>query len=151
MTSFVHDYLITANQLTSFDDNRPKAVRCVHPLVTLLEKLDALRRRVPRTDAAAATFVRHFDDAARVVHGSATLPPLPNFVDVRALADDMVAQRQLASLPSSSDHAFTPAAGERWDAIRAAHAAIAPMFWGSRVTLDDACEAIRRWIAETLE
>jgi hypothetical protein len=151
MTSFVHDYLAAAEQLTSFDDNRPKAVRCVHPLVTLLEKLDALHRRIPRADVAAATFVRHFEDAARVVHGLTKLPPLLDYADVRALADDMVTQRQLASRPSSSDRAFMPAAGERWDAVRAAHAAIAPMFWGSRVTLDDACEAIRSWIAETLE
>jgi hypothetical protein len=151
MTSFVHDYLATTKQLTSFDDNRPTRVRCVHPLVTLVEKLDALHRRVPREDASPATFVRHFEDAARVIHGSAKLPPLPDYVGVGALADEMVAQRQLASLPSSSDLAFMPTAGERWDAIRAAHAAIAPMFWGSRVTLDDACGAIRSWIAETFE
>ena len=47
-------------------DNRPRAVRCVHPIVTLLEKLDALMRRLPREDAAPATFVRHFEDAARI-------------------------------------------------------------------------------------
>ena len=151
MTSFVHDYLAAAKQLKSFDDNRPKGLRCVHPLVTLVEKLDALHRRVPREDAAPATFVRHFEDAARVIQASAKLPPLPDHMGVRALVDEMVAQRQLAALPSSSDRAFMPIAGERWDAIRAAHAAIAPMFWGSRVTLDDACDAIRIWIAETFE
>lgn len=151
MTSFVHDYLTAAKQLTSFDDNRPKAARCVHPLVTLVEKLDALHRRVPREDAAPPTFVRHFEDAARVIHDSAKLPPLPDYVGVGALANEMVAQRQLASLPSSSDRAFMPTAGARWDAIRVAHAAIAPMFWGSRVNLDDACDAIRSWIADTLE
>jgi hypothetical protein len=151
MTSFVHDYLAAAKQLTSFDDNRPKAARCVHPFVTLVEKLDALHRRVPREDAAPATFVRHFEDAAWVVHGRKKLPPLPDHMGVRALVDEMVAQRQLAALPSSSDRAFMPTAGARWDAIRAAHAAIAPMFWGSRVTLDDACDAIRSWIAETFE
>lgn len=34
------------------------AVRCVHPIVTLLEKLDALHRRVPRQEIDPATFVR---------------------------------------------------------------------------------------------
>lgn len=82
MTSFVHDYLAAAKQLGSFDVNRPKAVRCVHPLVTLVEKLDALHRRVPREDAVPATFVRHFEDAARVVHGLAKLPPLSDYVGV---------------------------------------------------------------------
>jgi hypothetical protein len=37
--------------------------------------------------------------AARVVDGLATLPPLPDYVGVRALADEMVAQRQLAAVP----------------------------------------------------
>jgi hypothetical protein len=52
MTSFVHEHLDREGQLGDFDDNRPRAVRCVHPLVTLLEKLDALMRRLPRGDAA---------------------------------------------------------------------------------------------------
>ena len=150
MAAFIHEELVEQGQLSTYDDNRPKQVRCVHPLVTLLEKIDALHRRFPREDASA-TFVRHFEDAARVIQASATLPPMPAYVGVRALADEMMTQRQLASLPSSSDIAFTPTAGERLDAIRAAHAAIAPMFWGPRVTLDDACEAIRSWIAETFE
>jgi len=151
MTSFVHDYLAAAKQLTSFDDNQPTLVRCVHPLVTLVEKLDALHRRFPSNGASPATFVRHFENAARVIQASAKLPPLPDHMGVRALVDEMVAQRQLAALPPSSDCVFIPTAGERWDAIRAAHAAIAPMFWGSRVTLDDPCDAIRSWIADTFE
>ena len=150
MTSFVHDYLAATKQLTSFDDSRPTRVRCVHPLVTIVAKLDALHRRAPRKDVSPATFVRHFEDAARFIHGSAKLPRLLDYVGVGALAEEMVAQRQLASLPLSSDLAFMPTAGERW-AIRAAHAAIAPMLWSSRVTLDDACDAIRIWIAETFE
>ena len=63
----------------------------------------------------------------------------------------MVTLRQLASLPSSSDRAFLSTAGERWDAIRAAQAAIAPMFSGSRVNLNDAGDRIRRWNVETIE
>jgi hypothetical protein len=70
-------------QLTSVDDNWPTRVRCAHPLVTLVEKLDALHRRVPREDASPATFVRHFEDAARVIHGSAKLPLLPDYVGAR--------------------------------------------------------------------
>jgi hypothetical protein len=151
MTSFVHDYLAATKQLPSFDGNRPTGVRCVHPLVTLLEKLDALHRRVSRGDASPATFVRHYEDAARVIRASAKLPPMPDYAGVGALAGEMMAQRQLASLPSSADPAFMPTAGGQWDAIRAAHAAIASMFWGPRVALNDACEAIRRWIAETFE
>ena len=83
MTSFVHDYLAATKQRTSFDDNRPMSVRCVHPLVRLVEKLDALHQSVPREEAAPTTFVRHFEDAARVIHGSAKLPPLPDYASVR--------------------------------------------------------------------
>lgn len=48
LTSFVHDFLERRGQLGGYTDNRPRQVRCVHPLVTLLEKLDALARRYAR-------------------------------------------------------------------------------------------------------
>ena len=35
LTSFVHEYLGATDRLGDYDDNRPRAVRCVHPLVTL--------------------------------------------------------------------------------------------------------------------
>jgi hypothetical protein len=91
--------------------------------------------------------VRHFEDAARVVAAEKELPALTDYVNVRALATEMLGQRQLASLPRASDPAFAPDNGERWGAIRRAHAAIAPMFWGSRLPIEEACEAIRRWLA----
>ena len=74
MTSFVHDDLLAKELLVAFDDNRPKGLRCVHPLVTLLEKLDALHRRFPNERLEAATFVRHFEDAARIIAAERSLP-----------------------------------------------------------------------------
>lgn len=147
MTSFVHDKLVAGGQMTDFTDNRPKRVRCVHPLVTLLEKLDALHRRFPNEKVEPATFVRHFEDAARVIGAEASLPPLPEHAGIRALADDMLAQKQIAALPDSADAAFTPADGPRWDTIRAAHRVIDPMFWGPRVPLVEAGATIRAWTA----
>jgi hypothetical protein len=146
MTSFVHEHLESLGQLGDFTDNRPRAVRCVHPLVTLLEKLDALMRRLPREDAAPATFVRHFEDVARIVRGKAALPPLPDYATVRALADEMLAQKQIAALPSSTHAAFTPKDDERWRAVQNAHDAIDPMFWGPRLSLVDACADVRSWL-----
>ena len=93
MTSFVHDELAAQGQLGSFADNLPRAVRCVHPIVTLLEKLDALHRRVPNEKAEPAAFVRHFEDAARVIRAQSSLPPLPGYEDARALASDMLRQK----------------------------------------------------------
>jgi hypothetical protein len=147
LTSFVHAYLERVGQLASFERNLPAAVRCVHPLVTLLEKLDALHRRALNPNAEPATFVRHFEDAARVIAASKDLPALTDYADVRVLASDMLGQKQLAALPSALDAAFTPDDGERWSAIRRAHNAISAMFWGPRIPIDEACEAIRGWVA----
>ena len=114
MTSFVHEELAALGQLDDFDDNRPRAVRCVHPLVTLLEKLDALHRRVPRTEVAPATFVRHFEDAARIIAGERGLPRLEGYDGPRALAEEMLAERQLAALPSAADEAPSAVAVLGW-------------------------------------
>ncbi len=137
MTSFVHDHLETLGQLGDFDDNRPRAVRCVHPLLTLLEKLEAPMRRLPREDAAPATLVRHFEDVAHIVRAKAGLPPLSDYATVRALADEMLAQKQIAAVPSSTHAAFNPKDDERWHTVQTAHDAIAPMFWGPRLSLVD--------------
>jgi Nucleotidyl transferase AbiEii toxin, Type IV TA system len=150
MTSFIHEELDTLGQLHAFEDNRPRAVRCVHPVVTLIEKLDALHRRVPRGDLPPATFVRHFEDAAHIIAGEADLPALEGYESPRALADEMVARRQVAALPEPGDPAFSPDDSKRFEEIRRAHLAIAPMFWGPRIGIDESCSAIRRWIEERL-
>lgn len=147
MTSFLHETLATSGQLDEFNDNRPRAVRCVHPLVTLLEKLDALHRRFPNDTLAPATFVRHYEDAAHIIGAETRLPALSTYSDLAGLADEMLAQRQLMCLPVSGDPAFSPAPQPRWDGIQKAHGAIAPMFWGARLRLEDACETIRNWVS----
>jgi hypothetical protein len=149
MTSFVHDELERLGQLGEFIDNRPRAVRCVHPFVTLIEKLDALMRRMPREDAPAI-FVRHFEDAARIVRGRALLPELTEYRSARALADEMLTKKQITSLPSPTHPAFAPTDNERWRLVRHAHDAIAPMFWGPRISLADACDDIRGWLADEM-
>lgn len=62
----LHDAI---NLLDEFRDNRAKSVRCVHPLVTLPEKLDALHRGFPNDKVVPAAFVRHYEDAARLIEG----------------------------------------------------------------------------------
>jgi hypothetical protein len=150
MTSFVHDELAFQGHLGSFADNRPKSVRCVHPIVTLLEKLDALHRRVPNEKIEPASFVRHFEDAAKVIKAEPSLPPLIDYEDARALAADMLRERQIAAIRSAADPAFGLAPGPRADAVQAAYTAIDPMFWGPRTALSEACMAIREWIDRSL-
>jgi hypothetical protein len=153
MTSFVHDKLIATGSDENFSDNRPKGVRCVHPIVTLLEKLDALHKRFSNEKFDPAAFVRHFEDAARIIRASDNLPPLMDHAGVHSLALDMNGQgggqKQIGALPSSGDPAFTPMDLPRWKSIRAAHAAIGPMFWGERISVEEACATIRDWIAAT--
>ncbi|RKG94037.1 nucleotidyl transferase AbiEii/AbiGii toxin family protein [Corallococcus terminator] len=147
MTSFVHDELEAQQQLADFKDNRPRAVRCVHPMVTLMEKLDALQKRL-RRNQEPATFVRHYEDAARIIAAEDRLPPLADYPDIRALASEMIRQKQIAPPPGADVHHFLPH-GERRVAIQAAFDAIAPMFWGPRQTLDEAVATICAWLART--
>jgi hypothetical protein len=149
--SLVHDELERLGRLDAYTENRPRGVRCVHPLVTLIEKLDALQRRASIEANEPAAFVRHFEDAARIIEAEASLPALADHADVRALAEDMLAKRQIRALPRSTDPAFALPQGPRTDAIRKASDAIAPMFWGARMSLDAACVAIRAWISTRLE
>ena len=150
-TSFIHNYLDEIGERGNYEDNRPRSVRCLHPLVTLIEKLDGLHRRGRQADRAPATFVRHYEDAAHIIAAARELPALAGYSDVAALADEMRTERQIRQRPASDDPVFTPAADERWQQIQAAHTAIGPMFWGERIALHDACEAIRTWIAIELE
>jgi hypothetical protein len=149
--SHVHDELERLGWLGAYTENRPRDVRCIHPLVTLIEKLDALQRRVSIEENEPATFVRHFEDAALIIEAEAKLPALADHADCRALAEDMLARHQIRALPESHDPAFALPRGPRTDSIRRASDAIAPMFWGARMTLDDACVAIRGWIAKRFE
>jgi len=113
LTSFVHDHLVGLGEMASFDNNRPRAVRCVHPLVTLLEKLDAIQRRFPKATADPATFVRHFEDAARIIDAAPLLPALHGYASPLSLAEDMLAQRQVAARATAADPAFTPLPSSR--------------------------------------
>jgi predicted nucleotidyltransferase component of viral defense system len=149
ISSFVHDYLEARAQLQEFASNRPRGVRCVHPLVTLLEKMDALQKRVP-TARDAADFVRHFEDASRLVRAFQALPQLEDYESPKALAADLQSKRQIKDMPHAGHAAFNPVADDRWSEIRGAYAAIEPMFWGPRVSLEDACADIREWIKTQL-
>jgi hypothetical protein len=148
--SLVHDELERRGRLGAYTENRPRGVRCVHPFVTLIEKLDALSD-VCRSNRSRPAFVRHFEDAARIIEAETSLPPIDGFVDARALAADMLRNRQIRALPRSADPALALLDGPRTDAVRMASDAISSMFWGPRISLDEACLLIREWIAARLE
>lgn len=143
LTSFVHEWLSEKGQLGDFDDNRPAKVRCVHPIVTLMEKLDAILRRY-HGNKDPSTFIRHYEDATRIIRAWDELPPLDG--GFPALAQDMLEQRQIKAFPDESDEALVLPDAERRDDIQTAHDAIAPMFWGERTPLSECSETIRAWL-----
>jgi hypothetical protein len=145
LTSFVHDHLALLGMSDDYIDNRPRAVRCVHPIVTLLEKLDALSRRYNRDVIEADAFVRHYEDAARIIHALDRLPPIET--STLALAEDMLAEKGIAALPNANDPSLMLDDPEKRASVEQAYAKISPMFWGPRVLLDNACPTIRDWVA----
>jgi hypothetical protein len=142
LTSFAHALLRDQGKLQDYDDNQPRGVRCIHPLVTLLEKLEAISRRFEAGHDPAA-FARHYEDAARIIRG--TLPDLE--AGPAELYKQMHDTRDLRRDIQAGDPAFLPSDGEHWAAVEKAHAEIGHMFWGDRVPIAEACEAIRDWIA----
>lgn len=145
ITSFVHDHLHRLGLSEAYADNRPTAVRCVHPVVTLLEKLDALTRRYGRATIEADAFVRHYEDAAHIVRAMAQLPS--SGVRVPALIREMLADRDLAAPPTASAPALLLDDPDKRAELEQAHARIAPMFWGPRLSLDEACRILREWVS----
>ncbi len=146
LSSFVHDYLDTQGMLDDYDQNRPRAVRCVHPIVTLLEKLDAMARRYSRDPVDANTLVRHYEDAAQIIR---SLNRLPNIeMTLVELALDMVAERDVRTLPRPDDAALQLADPKKRKVVDTAYNEIAPMFWRPRISLDEACSTIRSWLTQ---
>ena len=144
LTSFVHESLGARGLSGAFDDNRPQSIRCVHPVVTLIEKLDAISRRYPREPMEPATFIRHYEDAARIIEALDTMPALTS--SPLDLAREMLAEGQVRQVPSESDPGFALPDPDRRAALEAAHDLVAPMYWGPRLSLAQACETIRTWL-----
>lgn len=148
ITSFVHDFLERRGQLGEYTDNRPARVRCVHPIVTLLEKLDALARRYARDPIEPDGFVRHYEDVAHIIRTLGSLPTTEQ--SPRELADEMLAEGDLASMPSADEPALLRTDARRRAAVDRALSQISKMFWGPRIPADEACALTRGWIRANL-
>ncbi len=144
--SFVHSHLEHQGMLGDYEDNRPVGVRCVHPMVTLFEKLDAMARRYGRDDMEPASFVRHYEDAAQIIRAADRLPDMG--MTEAALAQDMLDGKDITALLSPDEPALVLASPEKRAAIDKTYAKIEPMFWGPRISLDEACETIRAWLGK---
>ena len=143
---WVHDELELAGEPVP----RP-VVRCVHPLVTLYEKASALQSRAARDDVEPARYVRHFEDAVHILRAwdAGRLPPVDGYDAPSALARELLRSRDIK--PLDPDHpAFSLASTERAERQRRALARLAPYFWGTRISLDDAVTELRDWLRRHL-
>lgn len=146
LSSWVHDHLTSHGQLDGFVDNRPTAVRCVHPMVTCLEKLEAIARKFDK-GKAAVDFVRHYEDAAHILELRDSLPPLE---DGLASLVSRLDGEDRKPMPASSHAAFHPGEGHRWHELEAAWSAIGPMYWGPRLSLAEATAVLRKFLNELI-
>lgn len=140
--SWVHDHAEKTG-MGDLVDNRPTAVRCVHPWVTCLEKLKAIARRYDQ-GKAAADFVRHYEDVARILAAWDDLPALDG--GLPKLVADLVDEDKTV-MPKPDHLAFVVTTDDRWVELERAWSDIAPMFWGPRHTLGEAVDVICPFLA----
>ena len=69
-------------------------------------------------------------------------------MSVLELAREMVATKDLRALPTPDEPALQLADRDKRRTIEEAYAKVAPMFWGARISLDEACAVVREWLAE---
>jgi hypothetical protein len=130
--------------LGDYTDNRAKGLRCVHPIVTLIEKLDAIVFRFERKDEPEV-FIRHYEDAAAIIVNEGKLPGLQSTIKDLAAKIDFRGD----GVPSASDPAFAHSVAIDPEFTRA-YEAIQPMFWAPRIGFNEACRQIRDWLARNL-
>ncbi len=141
ISSFVHDKLNNIERIGTYDENRPRQVRCFHPIATLFEKLDALCKRFGNGEPAK--IVRHYEDAAKIIRKHDELMLSLQHTSAHLLAGELFPKWDV---PRPLHEAFAAGSGVRWDAFRKAHADIGGMFWGERIPLETACAEIRHWL-----
>jgi len=145
LSSFVHEFL-RAQGRDEMLANLPRYVRCLHPLATLIDKLDAISARF-RRGAEEATYARHYEDAACIIRGVDQAPELDT--PPLDLANEMFACGDIRTLPNADDPAFAPKA-DRLNRLERACERISGMFWGERVPVAECCSIIRDWTRRNL-
>ena len=151
MSSEIHEALERRGLAGGFTWNAPTEVRCLHPMVTLWEKLDAISRRYAREPEvfAAASFVRHYEDAARIIQRVADFPL--QGTTPSALREQLMQDRHLRRRIEPTDECLTLTCELRAPLVAEAYAALAPMYWDERLTLEDATHTIREWLGAIRE
>lgn len=146
LTSWLHEFVDGQGRLgTEFIPNLPGHIHCVSPLVTLLEKIEAIARRFARDPLDPPAFVRHFEDVCHILDAVRS----QDLELTRELRREMIEagdlQRPLD--PGDAAWAHDPEL-ESWARIEQAWEDTAGLFWGERVPLQDCATRIRAFLAE---
>ncbi|MDQ3264170.1 MAG: hypothetical protein M3Y59_10985 [Myxococcota bacterium] len=110
--------------------------------MTLIEKLDAIAARFDK-NRDPSEYIRHYEDAARIIQAEAKLPPLEE--SLQETAKQMAPSLRLKRVAPAAHPAFNSEAPNQ-RGLQDAYAVIAPMFWAPRLSLDDARSVIREWL-----
>ncbi len=143
LTSFLHEHVLDVGLLEQYLDNRPADLNCVHPFVTLMDKLDSVVKRYGREDFVPEEFIRHYEDLAHLIAGVDEFPPLTSEMRQEVIAN-CLRGREI----HPGDPAFVLDDADRRSELQVAYRDIEPMFWGTRVPLEDCCERISNWLTE---
>lgn len=143
LTSFLHDHVEGLGSIDKYSNNRPTDIACVHPFVTMLDKLDSVVKRYDRKDFSPEEFVRHYEDLAHLIDNVDVFPPLSE-EDRTTIIGKSLGDREV--LPNSP--ALLLEDDDRREQLEAAHEEIRPMFWGDRVSLKECCAKIIEWLEE---
>ncbi|MDT8342288.1 MAG: nucleotidyl transferase AbiEii/AbiGii toxin family protein [Longimicrobiales bacterium] len=139
--SWVHEFLSMRGGLPDgADDSAPGEIHCVTPVVTLLEKIEAIHRRATRGDEPS-TFVRHYEDGFRILiqldQQDRTL--------ARDLLREMLELKQIRRWPDSDSLGWRaceePGMQTAWEALGG-------MYWGARVPLSECSAALSAFAME---
>jgi len=103
-------------------------------------------RRFTRDDTDPVKFVRHYEDAAHIIRGAGALPPMDGFNRLEDLIVEMKIEKQIRLIPGPRDPSFNLNDSTRWNGIRSAHQSIQPLFWGPRLSLEEATADIRGFL-----
>ncbi len=145
VASLVHDSL-SSDQLMGYISNRPEMLSCAHPVATLLGKLDAICNQHARA-SDPSRYVRHFEDAHHIIAAIPSLPPLLDNMTVQELAAHMREDNQIRRSYNAQNAAFTLSDPVDRAALDVAYAELRMWHWGPRVSLLEACNTIREWLA----
>ena len=143
LTSFLHEHVLDVGLLEQYLDNRPADMNCVHPFVTLMDKLESVVKRYAREDLVPEEFIRHYEDLAHLIASVDEFPPLTSEVRQEVIANCLRGRKI-----HPDDPAFVLDDADRRSELQAAYRDIASMFWGTRVPLEDCCERIAKWLTE---